>query len=64
MADRLLTFRDLRELGIPVNEVIAGRRHSRGDFPSPVVIGKATVRWRESAVQTWISKLPSAGGGQ
>lgn len=30
-----------------------------GEFPRPVRLGKRAVRWRESDIQHWISKLPS-----
>lgn len=30
-----------------------------GEFPRPVRLGKRSVRWRESDIQHWISKLHS-----
>ena len=33
-----------------------------GDFPRPVKVGPAAVRWRESDIAAWLESRPIAGG--
>ncbi len=35
-------------------------RMQSGQFPQPVRVGKNAVRWRESAVRSWIAARPPA----
>ena len=38
------------------------RLMQKGDFPRPVRIGPAAVRWRESEVNAWVESRPKATG--
>ena len=38
------------------------RLMQKGDFPRPVRVGPAAVRWRESEVKAWVNSRPRALG--
>jgi prophage regulatory protein len=40
------------------------RRESAGTLARPVSAGTASVRWRESAIDAWISSLPEVLGNR
>ena len=61
MGDRLLRLREVKEItGMGRSTVY--RRMQEGDFPRPVKIGPAAVRWRESEVDAWVESRPKAMG--
>ena len=61
MGDRLLRRRQVEKItGMKRSTVY--RRMQEGDFPRPVKIGPAAVRWRESEVDAWVESRPKAMG--
>jgi len=38
------------------------RLMEEGEFPRPLRVGRASVRWRLSEVQAWIDECPKAEG--
>ena len=61
MGDRLLRLREVKD------NTGMSRSHiywlmQQGDFPRPVKIGSAAVRWRESEVDAWVESRPKATG--
>ena len=61
MGDRLLRLREVKEItGMSRSHIY--RLMQKGDFPRPVRIGPAAVRWRESEVNAWVESRPKATG--
>lgn len=57
--ERLLRLRDVvAKVGMGSSTIY--RKMAAGHFPSPVKLGPASVRWRESEVQRWIDGLQAA----
>ena len=61
MGDRLLRRRQVEELTAMSRSGIY-RAMQAGDFPRPVKIGAAAVRWRESDIVRWLESRPIARG--
>ena len=61
MGDRLLRLREVKEAtGMSRSHIY--RLMQQGDFPRPVKIGPAAVRWRESEVDAWVESRPVSMG--
>ena len=59
MTDRLLRRRQVEETtGMSRSSIY--RLMQEGDFPPPVKVGIAGVRWRESDVTAWMESRPVA----
>ncbi len=52
MADRLLTFEDLRQRGWPYTRQHTTRLEKAGRFPQRVQVGANRVAWLESRVRS------------
>ena len=61
MGDRLLRRRQVEKITGMKRSTIY-RLMQEGDFPRPVKIGPAAVRWRESEVNAWVESRPKATG--
>ena len=60
MGERLLRRREVSKVtGIGRSSIYRLMQH--GDFPRPVRVGPAAVRWRESEVNAWVESRPVAG---
>ena len=61
MGDKLLRRRQVEEItGMRRSSIY--RLMQTGDFPPPVRVGPAAVRWRESDITGWMESLPIARG--
>lgn len=61
--ERLLRLREVKaRVGLGTSTIY--RKVAAGEFPTPVRLGPASVRWRETDLQQWISALPVAGTAQ
>ena len=61
MNDRLLRRREVEEItGLARSSIY--RYMQEGDFPRPVRVGPAAVRWRESDIVRWLESRPTARG--
>ena len=61
MGDRLLRRRQVEKItGMKRSSIY--RLMQDGDFPRPVKVGPAAVRWKESEVNTWVESRPKATG--
>ena len=61
MNDRLLRRREVEEItGLARSSLY--RYMQEGDFPRPVRVGPAAVRWRESDIVRWLESRPTARG--
>ena len=61
MQDRLLRRRQVEELtGLSRSTVY--KMMQNGEFPRPVRIGPAAVRWRASDITAWMESRPVARG--
>ena len=61
MDDRLLRRREVEKItGMSRSSIY--RLMPDGEFPSPVKVGPAAVRWRESDITAWVESRPVAGG--
>ena len=61
MSDRLLRRRQVEEItGMGRSSIYRLMQH--GDFPPPVRVGPAAVRWRESDITSWLESRPLARG--
>ena len=59
MGDKLLRRRQVEEItGMRRSSIY--RLMQTGDFPPPVRVGPAAVRWRESDITGWMESLPIA----
>ena len=59
MSDRLLRSRQVEEItGMGRSSVY--RLMQDGDFPPPVRVGPAAVRWREGTITDWLESRPLA----
>ena len=59
MGDRLLRRRQVEEItGMRRSSIY--RLMQNGDFPPPVRVGPAAVRWRESDITGWLESRPIA----
>ena len=57
MDDRLLRRRQVEEMtGLGRSSIY--RLMQQGEFPTPVKVGPAAVRWRESEVTDWSESRP------
>ena len=62
MHNRLLRRRQVEELtGMSRSSIY--RLMQTGEFPRPVRVGPAAVRWRARDIATWLESLPQAGTG-
>ena len=59
MGDRLLRRRQVEEITSMSRSAIY-RAMQIGDFPRPVKVGPAAVRWRESDIVRWLESRPVA----
>lgn len=54
--ERLLRLRDVKaRVGLGTSTIY--RKLAAGEFPAPVRLGPASVRWRETELQRWIDGL-------
>ena len=61
MGDRLLRRRKVEKItGLGRSSIY--RLMQKGEFPRPVRVGPAAVRWRESEVNAWVESRPVAMG--
>ena len=61
MQDRLLRIRQVEEItGLSRSSIY--RLMQDGEFPRPVKVGPAAVRWRVSAITAWLESRPVATG--
>ena len=61
MNDRLLRRGEVEEItGLARSSIY--RYMQEGDFPRPVRVGPAAVRWRESDIVRWLESRPTARG--
>ncbi len=61
MQDRLLRRRNVEEVtGLSRSSIY--RLMQEGEFPRPVKVGLAAVRWRESDITAWLESRPVAMG--
>ena len=59
MGDRLLRRRQVEEItGMGRSSIY--RLMQEGDFPPPVRVGPAAVRWKESDIMGWLESRPLA----
>ena len=59
MGDRLLKRIQVEEItGLSRSSIY--RLMARGEFPRPVRVGPAAVRWRESDITAWLESRPIA----
>ena len=59
MQDRLLRRREVEKItGMSRSSIY--RLMQEGEFPRPVRIGPAAVRWKSSDITTWIESRPVA----
>ena len=61
MQDRLLRRRQVEEITGMSRSTIY-KMMQNGDFPRPVKIGPAAVRWRSSDIRAWVESRPVARG--
>ena len=60
MDDRLMRRRQVEEVtGMSRSSIY--RLMQNGDFPRPVRVGRAAVRWRARDIATWLESLHMAG---
>ena len=60
MEDSLLTMDDVTAL-LRVHRATVYSLMRRGKFPAPLKLGHG-IRWRQSAIDTWLDSLPLATG--
>ena len=61
MHDRLLRRRQVEEItGLSRSSIY--RLMADGEFPRPVKVGSAAVRWRASDINAWLKSRPEARG--
>ena len=61
MQDRLLRRREVEKImGMSRSSIY--RLMQEGEFPRPVRVGPAAVRWKASDIMAWIDSLPVAIG--
>ena len=61
MKDRLLRRRQVEEI-TSISRSSIYRLMQKGEFPRPVKIGPAAVRWRASDLTAWLESRPVAMG--
>ena len=61
MHDRLLRRRQVEEITSMSRSSIY-RLMQEGEFPRPVKVGSAAVRWRSSDITEWLESRPVARG--
>jgi predicted DNA-binding transcriptional regulator AlpA len=54
--DSLLSFEDLKAIGLVNNRMTLMRWMKFQDFPEPVRLGPNTVRWRRSRIEQWLEE--------
>ncbi len=59
MHDRLLRRREVEEITAMSRSSIY-RLMQEGEFPRPVRVGSAAVRWREGDITVWLESRPVA----
>ena len=60
MGDRLLRRREVEGMtGLARSSIY--RYMQEGDFPRPVRVGPAAVRWKASDITDWLESRPAAG---
>ena len=61
MQDRLMRRREVERIaGLSRSSIY--RLMQEGEFPKPVRVGPAAVRWRASDITAWIESRPVARG--
>ena len=61
MGDRLMRRQEVEKItGLGRSSIY--RLMQKGDFPRPVRVGPAAVRWMESEVTAWVESRPVAMG--
>ena len=61
MVDRLLRRREVEEITGVSRSAIYRLMHN-GEFPRPVRVGTAAVRWRASDIAAWLESRPLSTG--
>jgi prophage regulatory protein len=59
---QLLSYFDLKRLGVGFSRVHLARLERQGRFPRHLVIGQSTVRWLADEVGTYISQRSAERG--
>ena len=59
MADRLLRRQEVEGI-VGLGRSSIYRQMQAGEFPRPVRVGPAAVRWRESDITAWLESRPVA----
>jgi predicted DNA-binding transcriptional regulator AlpA len=54
--DSLLSFEDLKAIGVVSNRMTLMRWMKLQNFPEPVRLGPNTVRWRRSRIEQWLEQ--------
>ena len=57
---RLLTFSDLKELGIPWTRVHVGRLEAAGKFPQHIDLGENSIAWFEDEIDDFLEAKAAA----
>jgi len=57
---RLLTFADLKELGIPWSRVHVGRLEAAGKFPQHIDLGENSIAWFEDEIDDFLEAKAAA----
>lgn len=57
--NKLLTLSEVCEL-VGLSHTSIHRLRVEGDFPVPVRLGRATIRWRRGEVEKWLASRPRA----
>lgn len=57
--DRLLRLRDVVAM-VGLGSSTIYRKMAGGEFPAPVRLGTASVRWREADLKRWMADLQAA----
>ena len=64
---RLLTYKDLHEVGVSFSRNYFRKLINDDKFPQPIRVGPCKLVWDEAAIRTWIEERPSDerddGGG-
>ena len=57
---KVLSFKDLKERGIPWSRVHINRLEKDGKFPTRIHLGGNTVAWDELKIDAWLAERAGA----
>ena len=57
---RVLSYKDLKERGIPWTRVHVNRMEKNGRFPRRIKLGPNTVAWPEEKIDAWLAERAEA----